>query len=217
MSRIVFTRLNLGLLAALAAITIAGFWFLPADRPLPLHWNWHGVVDAWGSRERTLLLLPLIAGAMTVFFWTFERWIAKPHEFHGGRQYALGLSSALAVFVVVQIMVVCYGLGYPVLAFRAISFVAALFFIAVGNVLPKMQTRASRFYWTKSLNASQQRRILRLIGGVMMVSGFGLLVASVFNVPPPWLNLGTLFTAFVPTAAEIAYALLLSSARTNNG
>ncbi len=174
-------------------------------------------MDAWGSREHTLLLLPLIAAAMSVFFWAFGRWVAKPHELHGGRQYALGLSSALAVFVVVQIMVVCYGLGYPVDAPRAISFVGALFFIAIGNVLPKMQTRASRFHWTKSLDASQQRRILRLIGGVMMVAGFGLLVASVFNVPPPWLNLGILLTAFVPTAAGIAYALLLSSARTNNG
>ena len=173
-------------------------------------------MDAWGSRERTLLLLPLIAGAMTVFFWSFGRWIAKPHELHGGRQYALGLSSTLAVFVVVQIMVVCYGFGYPVDASRAISFVAALFFIAIGNILPKMQPRAPQFYWAKSLDASQQRRILRLIGGVMMVSGFGLLVASMFNVPAPWLNLGGLLAAFVPTAAGIAYALLLSSESASN-
>ena len=216
MSRIVFTRLNLALLTALAAVTVAGFWFLPTDRPLPLHWNWHGVVDAWGPRERTLLLMPLITGAMTVFFWAFGRWIVKVDELHGGRQYALGLSSALAVFVVLQIMIVSYGLGYPVDVSRAISFVAALFFIAIGNVLPKMQPRGPQFHWAKSLDASQQRRILRLIGGVMMVSGFGLLIASVFNVPPPWLNLGTVLTALVPAAVGIAYALL-SSGRTSHG
>src|SRR5262249_3897253 len=114
MSGIVFTRLNLALLAAMVGVTVAGFWLFPQGRELPLHWNWHGVVDGRGPRERVLLLMPLFAGVMTLFFWVLGRWILKIDRLHGGRQYALGLSSALAVFVVLQMMIVGYGLGYPV-------------------------------------------------------------------------------------------------------
>ncbi len=210
MNRIVLSRLNLALLAAMACVTVAGFWLLPADRQLPLHWNWHGVADAWGPRERALLLMPLVASAMTVFFWAFGRWILRIDELHGGRQYALGLSTDLAVFVVLQVMIVRSGLGYSVEVSRAIAFVASLFFIAIGNVLPKMQPSTPRFQWPKSLDASQQRRVRRLTGGVMMASGFGLLIASVFAAPAVWLSFGVVLAALVPAAAGIGYTLLLS-------
>jgi hypothetical protein len=162
-----------------------------------------------GARERALLRIPIFAVAMTIFFWVFGRWIVKVDELHGGRVYALGLSTTLAVIFVLQTMIVCHGLGYPVGVSRAIGFVSALFFIAIGNLLPKVQPSAQRFDWWKSLDASKQRRVQRLTGGVMMVWGFGLLIASVFDVPPPWLNYGTMLAGVVAGAAGIAYALLL--------
>ena len=217
MSRIILSRLNIVLLAAMVSVTIAGFWLLPTDQRLPLHWNWHGVVDAWGPRGRVLLLMPMAVAAMTMFFWVLGRWILKLDELHGGRQYALGLLSTLAVFLVLQMMIIRHGLGYPVDVSRATAFVAALFFIAIGNVLPKTQPSAPRLSWPRSLDASQQRRVARLTGGVMMVSGFGLLIASMFDVPAPWLNSGTVLAALVPVVAGIGYVLLLSSARASNG
>jgi len=216
MSRIIFNRLNLALMAALACVTVAGFWFLPAGQQLPLHWNWHGVVDRWGQREAALLALPMAAVAMTIFFWAFGRWILRLDELHGGRQFALGLSSTLAIFLVIQLMIIRYGLGHPVEVPRVITFVAALFFIAIGNVLPKMQPQAPRFSWPKSLDASQHRRIQRLTGGVMMVSGFGLLIASIFDLPPMWLNSAAIIAALLPAAVGVAYALRLSLARASN-
>jgi hypothetical protein len=216
MNRIVFSRLNLALIATMVCVTIAGFWFLPADRQLPLHWNWRGLVDVWGPRERTLLLMPLASGAMTVLFWVLGRWM-RVDELHGGRQYRLGLSSALSIFVALQVLVVSYGLGYPGDVSRAIAFVAALSFIAIGNVLPKVQPSRPRFHWSKSLDASQQRRVLRLTGSVMMVSGFGLLIASVFDAPPAWLTSGTMLAVLVPSAVGIAYRMLLSSGSASNG
>jgi uncharacterized membrane protein len=213
MSRIIFSRLNLVLLATMACVTIVGFWLLPSDQQLPLHWNWYGVVDAWGSRPRALLLLPMAAVTWTIFFWTLDRWVLHLDDSHGGRQYAVGLSSQLALFLVLQMMLIGHGLGYPVDVSRASAFVAALSFIALGNLLPKMQANTSGFNWPKSLDASEHRRVRRLTGGMMMVSGVGLLIASVFGVPAPWLNSGILLTALMPVVAGIAYALLLSSAR----
>jgi len=122
----------------------------------------------------------------------------------------------LSVFFVLQIMIIRHGLGYPVDVSRAITFVAALFFIAIGNLLPKMQPSAPQFSWP-SLDASQQRRVQRLTGSVMMMSGFGLLIAGMFDVPPQWLNSGTILAALVPAAAGIGYALFLRSARASNG
>jgi uncharacterized membrane protein len=217
MSRIIFSRLNLALMAAIPCVTIVGFWFLPANRQLPLHWNWHGDVDSWGQSELALLPLPTAAFAITIFFWILGRWILKLDELHGGRQFALALSSTLSVFFVLQLMIIRHGLGYPVEVSRAIAFVAAIFFIVIGNVLPKMQPKARRFSWPKSLDAAQHRRIQRLTGSIMMASGSGLLIASVFGVPPPWLNSGIIIAALLPAAAGIAYALVLSSARASNG
>ena len=48
MNRIIFSRLNLALMAAIVCVTIAGLWLVPADQRLPLHWNRHDVVDIWG-------------------------------------------------------------------------------------------------------------------------------------------------------------------------
>jgi immunity protein, SdpI family len=217
MSRIIFSRLNLALAAAIACVTIAGFWFLPANQQLPLHWNWHGDVDSRGPRELALLLLPAAAFAITIFFWILDRFVLKLDESHGGRQFALGLSGTLAVFFVLQLTIIRHGLGYPVAVSRAIAFVAALVFIVIGNVLPKMQPTARRLSWPKSLDASRHRRIQRLTGIIMMLSGFGLLSASVFDLPPPWLNAGTVIAALLPAAAGIGYALVLSSARASNG
>jgi hypothetical protein len=214
MSRILFTRLNLALFAALVCATIAGLWFVPADKQLPLHWNWYGAVDAWAPREHALLLLPAFAAGMTTFFWLLGRWILGVDELHGGRQYALGLSSTLAIFFVLQLMIVSRGLSYPVDVSRAIGFVAALFFIAIGNVLPKMQPGAPRFNWLK-LSASQQHRVQRLTGSVMMVSGFGLLIASTLDMPQLWLNSGIILAALVPAIAGVGYALLLPAENTH--
>ena len=216
MSRIVFSRLNLALMGAIVCVTIVGFWLFPADQQLPLHWNWHGMVDAWAPRKRALLTIPMSAVAITILLWVVGRWILEVDELHGGRQYALGLSSTLSVFFVLQIMIIRHGLGYPVEVSRVIALVTALFFIAIGNLLPKMQPSAPQFSWP-SLDASQQRRVQRLTGSVMMMSGFGLLIAGMFDVPPQWLNSGTILAALVPAAAGIGYALFLRSARASNG
>jgi uncharacterized membrane protein len=216
MSRIIFTRLNLALMIAIVGVTLVGFWVLPADRQLPTHWNWYGAVDAWASRERALLLLPIFAAAMTLFFWVFGRWVAKVDELHGGRQYALGLSSSLTIFFLLQVLIVTHGLGYSVDVPRATAFVAALFFIVIGNVVPKMQPSARPFSWPKSLDAAEQHRLKRLTGGVMMASGLGLLIAGLFDMPPAWLNSATLFAALLPAAAGVTYGLLLSSAHVSN-
>lgn len=215
MSRILFTRLNLALVVAIAGVTIAGFWFLPVGQQLPFHWNWYGMVDARAPRELALLFLPVMGGAMTLFFLTLGRWMGLD-ELHGGRQFALGLSSSLTIFFLLQVLIIGHGLGYPVDVPRATAFVAALFFIVIGNVLPKMQLSARPFSWPKFLDASEQHRLKRLTGGVMMVSGFGLLVASLLDLSPPWLNSAILFAALLPAAAGITYGLLLSSAQANN-
>jgi hypothetical protein len=151
-----------------------------------------------------------------VLLWVFGHWILKVDNLHGGRQYALGLSSALAVFVVLQIMIVRYGLGYSVDVSRTTAFVAAFFFIVIGNLLPKVQPSAPRFQWPKSLDAPKQRRVQRLTGIPMMASGFCLLIANAFDVPPVWPNSGSILAALVPAAAGITYALLLSPESADN-
>jgi uncharacterized membrane protein len=216
MNSIIFTRLNLALLTAVGCITLTGFWFLPVDQQLPVHWNWYGIVDAWAPRGRALLLIPTFAAAVTVCFWILGRWIVKVDELHGGRQYALGLSSTLAIFSLLQVLIIVHGLGYLVNASRAIALVAAFFFIAIGNILPKAQPSARPFSWPKALDAAEQHRLKRLTGGVMLASGFGLMIASLCDVPPPWLNCCTLLAALAPAAAGVTYGLLLSSAHASN-
>lgn len=217
MSRIILSRFNTALLAVMLCITAAGFWFFSPDHKLPRHWNWHGDVDGWGPTGRVLLLLPLAAGVITLFFWVLGRWILRIYGPHGGRQYALGLSCVLAVFVVLQMMIVGYGLGYPVDVPRASALVVAVFFVVIGNVLPKMQPSALRLGWPKSLDPSQQHRTRRLTGVVMMVSGFGLLIAAVLDPPSAWLNFGILLAALVPAAAGLLYTLRLRSEQSHNG
>lgn len=210
MNRIIFTRPNLALMAAIACVTVAGFWFIPANQELPLHWNWHGAIDAWGSRGRTLLLMPICGAAMIALFCVLGRWVLNVDELHGGRQSALGLSSVLAVFLAVQTMIVCYGLGYAVNGPRTIACVAGLFFIALGNILPKMQQNAVWPARLNSLDASQHRRIHRLTGGVMMASGLCVLIAAAFDISPPWLNSSIVAAAVLPAVIGNAYMLLLS-------
>jgi hypothetical protein len=81
--------------------------------------------------------------------------------------------------------------------------VAGLFFIAIGNVLPKTGMGVTGNNWPKSLGASEHRRVQKITGGFMMASGLGLLAASALNLPPPWLFACTVLGAFFPAFAGI--------------
>ncbi len=203
-----FNRLNLALLAAMVCLTVAGFWLLPPDRPVPMHWNWHGVADSWWPRDRALLLVPLVAGAISILCWVLERTGLQAARGGGGRRHAVVVSCVFVVLLVVQSIVVLAGSGHSVTPIRAITFVVALIFIAIGNVLPKAGPGGPLFGWLQSLRIVRERGARRLVGGLTMVSGSALLIASVLDAPPPLLVTATLLSVAVLIVAGIAYAFL---------
>ena len=203
-----FNRLNLVLLAAMVFLTIAGFWFIPPDRPVPMHWNWHGVADSWWPRSRALLLVPLVAGAIVILCWVLARAGLQIARGGGGRRHAVVVSCVFVVLLVVQLIVVLAGSGHSVTPIRAITFVVALAFLAIGNVLPKVGPSEPRFSWLQSLRIVRERGAQRLMGGLMMVSGSCLLIASVLDAPPPLLVAAVLLAVAAPIVAGIAYAIL---------
>lgn len=203
-----FNRLNLALLAALVCLTIAGFWLLPPDRQLPIHWNWRGVPDVWWPRNHALLITPLLAGAIAIIFWVVERAGIEAIRRGGGRRYTLVVPCVFAALLAVQTIIVLEGLGRSVAPIRAITLVIALVLIAIGNVLPKSVPSGQGYGWPKSLGLLRERRVQKLMGGLMMVAGLVLLIAGLLDLPPPLLVTCTLLGVFVPIVAGIAYAML---------
>lgn len=99
---VVLTRINLLLLALLAAVTAYAFVAVPADAILPVHWGPDGQADRFAGRTEAFLMMPVIVLAMCGLFAAIVRYM--PREQVEGGKYGLGviISALLVLFLTIQ-------------------------------------------------------------------------------------------------------------------
>lgn len=210
MTSVLRSPLVLPLAAALAGATVTGYFNIPAGTQLPVHWSVDGAADAFWPRDRALLMAP--AGATVVLaLMVFADRFAPGRQ--AGRHVAAAASTGIiALFAMIQNVIVLSGLGIDVPMVRVIAFAMGLLSIVIGNVMPKSQPNGiagPRLPWTLA-NPANWAATHRFTGRLMLVSGGILMLAALMLDAGRLLAAVTISAFMLPFGLGSAYSYVFS-------
>lgn len=179
------------LYAMIAALSAYGWIVIPADASLPVHWNIQGDADRYSSKTEALLIIPIIAVAISGLFIVLptldprrENIQRSPTPFLVGWVGVLGLLTTVhAVLVLTATGVVSMENASPV---RLTLAAASLLLLAAGNVLPKARSNwfvGVRNSWTLSSEYSWEKS--QRLGGRLLVAAGAVSVIGATTLPIP--------------------------------
>jgi uncharacterized membrane protein len=204
-----FTPLRLVLVAALLGTVLVGFVLVPAGSALPIHWNFEGVADAYAPRELALLLpLGFVALVWSIFL-TVARF-ASPADVAAGR-YVTGvaLSALTGLALVIELIIVAIGMGYPIDMIQALALAFAVLLLVLGNAMPKSQPNSfAGIRMPTTLRDPANWQATHRLGGVLSLAGGIILLLAAFFAPRPHLVLWLIGCIIVPMLIASAYSLL---------
>jgi uncharacterized membrane protein len=176
------TRLRLTAISALLADGAAtAFAWARLPERVPVHWNFHGEVDRYGSRFELLLLGPVLLAALWGLFELLpvidpRLAIPKdPEQTDAERQGALptAIALVLALLALLHVLLLVQALGLLKEPPRALAIWMAGFLILFGNFIGRLRPSwfvGIRTPWTLSSDAVW-RRTHRLAGRLMVPAG----------------------------------------------
>jgi uncharacterized membrane protein len=198
-----------GIIAAMLALTAWAWIALPADASLPVHWGTSGSPDRYGGKGEALLLVPIVAVAMTGLLAVVPS--LEPRREHlaasAGSYYAIWLS-LIAFMAVVHAAIVLEVLGVVNAVGRVIPAGVGLLFVVIGLQLRQFQSTyfvGIRTPWT--LSSEHSWKVTHNLGG-QLFTGLGVVVVVASLLDPPelvvWLILGGVLSVVV-TLAVVSY------------
>lgn len=194
-------------IATAAAASAAAYPRLP-DR-VPVHWNFSGEADRFGTRLEGAWLLP----AVMVGVWLAMRLLPKidPRRDNYAKMestYEFVVNATLTAMLAMHLVVLAAAYGYDVPMRRFVPLLFGAFFIALGNVLPRARPNwwfGVRTPWTLSSDRVWTRTH-RVAGYAMTITGLVVLVAAV--VPGLWPLVGALAVAIVAAFWMVIYSYI---------
>lgn len=214
MNRAILSRINLGLWAAVVAVTLGGYSLIPSGAWLPVHWGPSGEPDAFWPRDLALLMPPLIGMVTTLVFWSVGRF-APPAQLEASRHAWRTVVPALTgLFLTIQSGIVLVGMGYPDLMVRMICVAIGVMLILLGNIMPKMQPNGLagiRLPWLGDPMVWQKTQ--RLGGLLFVAGGLVLLACAAFLGEPVYLLAALLAALLFPMVSTTIYSYHLAHRR----
>lgn len=169
-----------------------GFAVIPADRPVPIHWNIHGEADGYAGRNVALLVVPALAAFQPLLFLIMAR--VEP-RLRNLRQSMKALNvvwlSAMGLLVVVQTIIVLAGIGLKPNVVLALNICVGVLIVLMGNYLGKVRSNflmGMRTRWTLSSEYSWNRTH-RMAGVLFVLLGLALIAMAFLADPVTWLVL----------------------------
>jgi uncharacterized membrane protein len=170
------------LLLVIAAIVASVIAYPKLPDRVPIHWNFRGQIDGYGSKWMTLVLLP----GVLIGLWALLRALPKADPFHENYAkmsgtYDLVVNAGLTVLAAAHLAVLGTTLGLPIDMKRAMPLSVGVLFVVIGNVLPRARRNfwfGIRTPWTL-MNERVWERTHR-VGGYAMVGAGILCIAAAF-------------------------------------
>lgn len=171
---------NFIIILVVISITIVLYNKLPDQ--IPMHWNFAGEVDGYGSRLVGSFMIPFLM----ITIWIGMNYLPKidPRKdnykkFSGS--YSIVNSVLITFFFIIQMVVLLTSLGSDISINKIIPLLIAVLFIVIGNYLPK--AKSNFFYgiktpWTLSSDISW-RKTHRLGGKLFILSGVIIILTTV--------------------------------------
>ncbi|HWA18511.1 MAG TPA: SdpI family protein [Devosia sp.] len=202
--------INLLLLAIGIVATAAGFLLISPNIDLPVHWGLDGQVDAMLPRNWALLQMPGAVAAVWLIFWAIGRWGNRERQQASTHVMNAALPAVTGLLILVQVLIVLVGLGYPVDVVRAIVIGLALLEIVLGNALPKSQPNwvAGIRIPTTLNDPANWQATHRLTGLLMMLGGLATFIAALLLSASGPLLIAVLAALLVPIVVGTVYSLV---------
>jgi len=176
------------LIVVTAILSAVAYPRLPAT--VPSHWNIHGQVNSWQSRERAAFFVPILL----LVVWAAMRGLPKidPRRANYAKfqpTYDFVIAAVLTMVALVHLAVLAYALGLPILIHRIAPVLLGLMLIAIGNQLPRARSNwwfGIRTPWTLSNDRVWERT--HRVGGYLMTVAGVVIALGVFipgRIEPP--------------------------------
>lgn len=210
--RPILNTLNRVLILAVLAATATGFFLVPLDGMLPVHWDINGQPDNFAPAP-IALLIPAIMAIVVVGLLFVLRPAGLRKDFEAGRYVIdVSVSFILALAVVLTLTTIAIGMGVAVDIPRLIAFTMGAMLLVIGNYLPKTQPNwiaGFRLPWT--LRDPANWRVTHRWGGrLMMLGGAVAILAAILNPPSAVLFLVIIAAALLPALAGVAISYAMA-------
>ena len=188
-------------------------WNELPDR-MPTHFNMAGEADNWSGKAFAVFSIPLI---MLVAHWVII-WAAKWDQKNWGHNEKI-MNVVLWLFPVNSLVMNGFlystALGKEWNISRIMSVLLGVFFIGMGNYLPKCRLNATvgiKLKWTY-YNEENWNKTHRFGGKCWVIAGLGMAVSGLFAVGYNWVVLVMIAMVFAP----VVYSYLLYKKQVREG
>jgi len=198
------------LLAILATIVFAFYFYANAPRQVPTHWNIHGQVDDYSSKAFAAIFFPALILGMYFLFWLLPKIDPKRERYAKfARVYGLFRTAIVLFFVLMFFASSLAALGYNINISRIVPAGVGLLLILLGNYMGKIKSNwfvGIRTPWTLSSETVWQKTH-RLGGWLFVFAGLYMLAGVFWSIL--W-GQGTIFVIIIIIALmPIVYSYLL--------
>lgn len=168
------------LLILTLAISILAYPVLPDL--IPSHWNMAGEVDGYLPKIWGVLIIPLVMVLLTAFFFLLPRIDPLKENYRKFRPYYDGFILVfLAFFLLIQVQIILWGLGYQISPNLIIPLLAGALFIYLGFLVEHAEQNwfvGIRTPWT--LSSEQVWKKTHHLGGKLFKIAGIIAMAGVF-------------------------------------
>jgi uncharacterized membrane protein len=159
---------------------VLGFYFYSVfPDQVPIHWNFAGQVDNWGSKFTGAFLMPLIGLGMYFLFLFIPSIDPKKEKYQQfARVYLIFRLAILLILFGVYLIASANALGYNVRVEIWIPVIIGFFFMILGNYMGKIKPNwfmGIRTPWTLS-NDEVWNKTHRLGGKLFILFGLLLII-----------------------------------------
>ncbi|HEX4560442.1 MAG TPA: SdpI family protein [Gemmatimonadales bacterium] len=192
-----------------AAVALAVTWWAWDRLPphMATHWDASGRVNGYSPRTFGGLFAPGLIVLLTLLFQVLPMLDPRRQNYEKFIHTYWVIANSVGLFVgVVHVMVIVNALGYPVAMSRIVPLGLGILFIALGNVLPRVEPNwfvGIRTPWTLSSD-TVWRRTHRTGGWTFFLAGCALVVEGM--IPQ-----GTYWPALVVTIAAAGLIPVIQS------
>ncbi|WP_299323286.1 SdpI family protein [Parasphingopyxis sp.] len=192
-------RVTILALATMALASLATWLVLPADTRIPMQYDATGAVNRYGSLVEGLILFPAIAAGLFVLFLFLARNEPRRENLQRSRPMLdWSIAGTMALLMVLHLATLGIAAGWAISITDLVSGATGIFFVILGNFLPKTRPNflvGVRTPWTLSSDHSWLRT--HILAGRGFI-GLGLLIIG-----------ATLFTPAIAIYLIVGGSLML--------
>ena len=175
------------LVLILLSIITASYLYFVLPQRVPVHWNFAGQVDRWGSGQAQAIFFPILIIGMYLLFVFIPLIDPKKDRYQQfAKIYQLFKNLILAFFFIIYLIASLNGLGYQLPVAVWVPLLVGFLFMVLGNYFGKIKPNwfvGIRTPWT--LSSEEVWNKTHRFGGKIFILA-GLMIAAEAFLPVNW-------------------------------